>query len=193
MESIFLNNLNLKEMEKIKDRPTYEGQLQSKDIHLTDIVMPENSAWCGQTLRQLNWGHKYDVHVMAIVRNGHHINMPSPDSTVFPGDKVQIVGSDSNLAHFAEELQKSNSEIEANLPDMQLYQVPIPENSPLAGVKIVDCGIRTRFRGLIVGIDRGKDDLLKPHTDLVLQPGDIIWVVGEPARIRDLQAHAGNL
>ncbi|MBP5318351.1 MAG: cation:proton antiporter [Paludibacteraceae bacterium] len=192
METIFLNNLNSKEQAKNLNRPAYEGQLQSKDIHLADIVLPESSHWCGQSLRQLNWGHEYDVHVMAIIRNGVHLNIPAPESQLFPGDKVQVVGSDENLARFVEALQLSAQEQAKEQADVQLYQVPIPENSPLAGKHIFECGIRTDYRGLIVGIDRGDDQLIKPNVDLVLQAGDIVWVVGEPSGIRDLQTYAGN-
>ena len=39
---------------------------------------------------------------------------------------------------------------------------------------------------MVVGIDRGEDDLLKPVPELVFQEGDVVWVVGEDAQIRRL-------
>ena len=188
MEAVFLGNLHSREEMNRPKVPGYAGALQSRDIHLADVVMPADSSWCGQSIRDLNWGRAYDVHVMAIIRDGRHLNIPSPDCRVFPDDRLQVVGGDENLKRFMDALgQTSTPAAEGSVSDIQLYQLPIGENSVYNGARIADSGIRSEFRCMIVGVDRGAEQLLHPSPDLVMEKADVLWVVGEPERVRALR------
>ena len=44
----------------------------------------------GYTLRELNLGHKYGVHVASIIRGMHRINIPGANVRLFPGDTIQV-------------------------------------------------------------------------------------------------------
>ena len=39
-----------------------------RDLHLTDFEIPGESAWVGRTLAELNFGKKYGIHVVSILR-----------------------------------------------------------------------------------------------------------------------------
>ena len=194
MENTFMQNLNQRELEAAAARPQYAGELQSRDLHLTDFEVPPFSPWCGQTLRQLAWGKEYDVQVVSIHRDGLRMNVPAADTPLFPHDNVQLLGTDENLRHFADVVlhaaqPTTNSSVHTDklsTEEMTLQQIALTEASPLIGRSVVDSGIRTRHRCLVVGIDRGGNALLKPSPELQFLVGDIVWVVGESSAISSL-------
>ena len=189
MESVFVGNLVSKEKQQQPDVPNYIGTLQTQDIHLADVVISPNSSCCGKSIRDLNWGRMFDVHIVAIIRNGHHLNIPSPDYRIFPDDRLQVIGNDDNLKQFIEALDKSVAEQEhSGDADMQLYQLRVGEDSTFVGARIADCGIRSEYHCLIAGVDRGAGQLLHPSPDLILLQDDVLWVVGEPGHVRSLRA-----
>jgi CPA2 family monovalent cation:H+ antiporter-2 len=190
LESTFLGNLNSKEEHARTERPKYAGALLSRDLHLAEVVIPDRSAWGGKNLRQLEWRKHYDVNVASILRGTRRINIPPADMPLFPGDKVQIIGTDEQLRRFSAALNAERARIDALPPstdkEMVLRQIAVTADSPLVGTSVLFSGIRKDDRCMVVGIDRGEDDLLKPVPELVFQEGDVVWVVGEDAQIRRL-------
>ena len=109
LERLFINNLRSRDIEaqvKGKKRPLYEGKLLDRDIHIADFDVPSDSLWMGHTLKQLSLGSKYGVHVSSIMRGGHRLNIPDGDYVIFPGDRLQVIGSDDQLAKLSQALKE---------------------------------------------------------------------------------------
>ena len=73
LERLFINNLRSRDIEaqvRGKKRPLYEGRLLDRDIHIAEFEVPGNSLWMGSTLKELNLGNKYGVHISSILRGG---------------------------------------------------------------------------------------------------------------------------
>ena len=103
LEKLFINNLHSRDIAaqvKGTRRPLYEGRLLDRDIHIADFEVPANSRWMGSTLKQLSLGKRYGVHVSSILRGGRRLNIPDGDSVIFPYDRLQVIGSDTQLANF---------------------------------------------------------------------------------------------
>ncbi|MGE0528319.1 MAG: cation:proton antiporter regulatory subunit, partial [Bdellovibrionales bacterium] len=62
----------------------------------------------------------------------------------------------------------------------------IESSSPVCGRTLRESGIRDRVEGLIVGIERQGYKQLNPPADLCLEPGDRLWIVGDPEKISHL-------
>ena len=104
MERLFINNLRSRDIEAQvhgKKRPLYEGKLLDRDIHIAEFDVPNNSLWMGSTLKELNLGKKYGVHISSILRGGFRMNIPDGDYTLYPCDRLQVIGSDEQMANFA--------------------------------------------------------------------------------------------
>ena len=105
LERTFMKNLNSKELQEEDTRtkqPDYAGKLLERDLHLSDFEVPADSLWTGKTLKELAWGKKYDVHVASVIRGNYRINIPGGDLQIFPNDTLQIIGTDKQLATFAQ-------------------------------------------------------------------------------------------
>lgn len=195
-EDIFRQNLNSKELAKEAQRPAYAGKLQSRDIHLAELEVPAFPSWVGSQLRELQWGARFDVQVASVHRNGRRFNIPGPSQRIFPGDKLQLIGTDESLKRFTEAMlqeQKADEQFDvSNGREMRLQQLIVDAETPIVGRTLRDIGTREKYHCLIVGVDRGEEALIQPGPDFVFMEGDVIWVVGEDSDVRRLTNRANH-
>ena len=195
MERLFINNLRSRDIEAQvhgKKRPLYEGKLLDRDIHIANFEVPSDSQWMGQTLKQLALGNRYGVHVSSIMRGGHRLNIPDGDYIIFPGDQLQVIGSDEQLAKLgqaiANEVLGEDENIEQR--EMKLRQLIIGTDSPFVGKTLEESGIRSLYSCMVVGLEEGKENLSPVSPKRRFLEGDIIWVVGEQESLRALLAYS---
>lgn len=194
LERLFIMNLRSREIEAQvhgKKRPLYEGRLLDRDIHIADFAVPMNSQWMGHTLRQLDLGHKYGVHVSSILRANYRLNIPDGNYIIFPGDKLQVIGSDEQLAKLGEAINEEVLGEDPNLEhrEMKLRQLIIGHESPFVGKTLEESGIRDTYSCMVVGLEEGKENLSPFNPKRHFQEGDIIWIVGEEDNLKTLLQH----
>ena len=193
LERLFIQNLRSRDIEAQvhgKKRPLYEGRLLDRDIHIADFKVPYNSMWMGSTLKQLDLGRKYGVHVSSIMRGGMRINIPDGDYVIFPYDVLQVIGSDEQFTAFREALEKEvlGEDYDWENREMKLRQLVIGEDSPFVGKSLIESGIRDLYSCMVVGLEEGKESLSRYVPTRKFQAGDIIWVVGEQESIDALMS-----
>ena len=199
MERTFIQNLNFRDTHdefKGKKRPKYEGHLLSRDLHLSDFDIPADSLWAGHTLSELNLGKKYGVHVASIIRGLHRINIPGANVRLFPGDTIQVIGTDAQLAEFSHQVERVSNAAEENeieKREMHLKQFVVDGKSPFLNTTIKDSGIRNMFRCLVVGVEKEDGNLLSPEANMLLEAGDVVWVVGEKEDVYHLVNNESNV
>ena len=191
LERMFVQNLRSRDIEAQvhgRKRPLYEGHLLDRNVHMSDIDVPMDSTWAGKTLRQLELRQRFGVHVSSILRAERRLNIPDGNTIVFPGDRLQVIGADSQLSRLAEALR---TEIYGSDPDietksMRLRQMVVTGGSPLVGVTLRESGIRSRYNCMVVGIEEGEENLSPVAPDRKFEKGDIIWIVGEEHNLSQL-------
>lgn len=192
LERTFMKNLNSKELQEEDTRtkqPDYAGKLLERDLHLSDFEVPADSLWTGKTLKELAWGKKYDVHVASVIRGNYRINIPGGDLQIFPNDTLQIIGTDKQLATFAQLMKevRQTKDTDFSKHEMKLKQFAIDKKSSLIGHSIVENGIRSQFHCLVVGIETNGSNLLHtPDPKEPLKENDVMWVVGEETDLNKL-------
>ena len=191
LERLFVQNLRSRDIEaqvRGTKRPLYAGRLLDRDLHISDIDIPMNSKWAGKTLKQLNLGSTYHIHISSILRADRRLNIPTGDSIIFPGDRLQVIGNDEQLSAFAHSAANDtfDSDPEIEKREMQLRQLAIHGGSPLLGKTLMDSMIRDKYNCLVVGIEEGAETLSEVSPDYVFCKGDIIWIVGEAESIATL-------
>ncbi|QGQ47045.1 potassium channel family protein [Metabacillus sediminilitoris] len=71
----------------------------SKEYNIEEIIVP---SWMAEkSLRDLDIRAKYNVSVIAIVRDGNIIISPSPDQNIHNGDLLVVIGNREDLADFS--------------------------------------------------------------------------------------------
>lgn len=184
IERKFFQNLRYRDMRAEylgEKKPEYAGRLLSRDLHLTDFELPGEANWAGKTLAELNFGNRYGVHVVSILRGKRRINIPGASVRLFPQDRIQVIATDEELNVFGEEMTKSSAMksdvIEKS--EMILRQFRVDESSPFLNKTLKESGIREKYRCLIVGVDRDGETLHAPDPHEPFTEGDVVWIVGE--------------
>ena len=194
LERLFINNLRSRDIEaqvRGKKRPLYEGRLLDRDIHIAEFEVPNNSLWMGSSLKELNLGNKYGVHISSILRGGFRMNIPDGDYVLYPCDRLQVIGSDEQLAKFSHALESDIIQEDLTLEnrEMKLRQIIISATSPFVGKTMAESGIRSIYGCMVVGLEEGKEKLSPVSPKRRFEEGDIIWVVGEEQSINTILRH----
>jgi CPA2 family monovalent cation:H+ antiporter-2 len=175
-------------------KPEYAGRLLSRDLHLTDFEIPGESAWVGRTLAELNFGKKYGIHVVSILRGKKRINIPGASVRLFPQDKIQVIATDEELNIFGKEMDKvsaMNTDV-IEKSEMILRQFCVDGQSPFLNKTLKEAGIREKYHCLIAGVERGGETLHAPDPHEPFVEGDVVWVVGESADVYELVSQKGE-
>jgi len=181
MERTFKQNLRLREQQASLG---YGRKLRGKDLQIARVRVPQNSRWGGRTLAQLHFGRTDHVHIAAIIRAGHRINIPGGNNRIYPGDELEVVAgteaiesmrarSEQELLHPQERIKEKNC--------MSIISIRLSESSPLIGNTLQDIDFRKRYNCMVVGVEDEKGHLGTIQAKRQFGKDDIVWVVGEEA------------
>ena len=147
----------------------------------------------GSSLKQLNLGKKYGIHITSILRANHRLNIPDGEYVLFPGDKLEVIGSDEQLAKFQQAVESEVFGEDMNLEnrEMKLRQMIIGSDSQLIGKSLMESRIRDKYSCMVIGLEEGKENLSHFSPQRKFQEGDIVWVVGEEEALGALFADQG--
>ena len=192
LERLFVQNLRSREIAaqvRGNRKPLFEGHLLDRNIHIGEFDIPEDSLWTGKTLHQLKLRNRFGTHVSSILRGSHRLNIPRGNTVVFPGDKIQVIGNDQQLAAISaairNEIRPEDNDIEKR--EMILRQIVLSDKSPFIGKTLKESGIRDQYNCMVVGIDEGQMHITLISPSHCLEVGDVLWVVGEKENIKQIQ------
>ena len=196
LERLFILNLRSRDIAAQvhgKKRPLYEGKLLDRDVHIAVFDIPMDTQWMGSSLKQLNLGKKYGIHITSILRANHRLNIPDGEYVLFPGDKLEVIGSDEQLAKFQQAVESEVFGEDKNLEarEMKLRQMIIGSDSQLIGKSLMESRIRDKYSCMVIGLEEGKENLSHFSPQRKFQEGDIVWVVGEEESLGALFADQG--
>ena len=119
------------------------------------------------------------------------MNIPDGDYVLYPCDRLQVIGSDEQMAKFSQALEREiiQEDVKLENREMKLRQLIISADSPFVGKTMAESGIRSRYGCMVVGIEEGKENLSPMHPNRRFQEGDIIWVVGEEGSLNTIAPH----
>ena len=191
LERVFIQNLRSREIEAQvhgRTKPLFAARLRDRDLHISDFVVPEDSAWAGKTLMQLDLRKRFGIHVSSILRGRLRLNIPGGSTVIFPNDRIQAIGSDEQLRRFAlamkDELVAEDVDIENR--EMKLRRLTLSDKCPFVGKTLRESGIRDVYGCMVVGMEEGEENLTPVSPSHRFEVGDLLWVVGEAAALDKL-------
>ncbi|MBD5329204.1 MAG: sodium:proton antiporter [Bacteroides sp.] len=185
METRFMDNLNIRE----NTRLGINNNLVD-DLHQAYIEVGPSSPFVGDKLRDSGLRRDYGVSVSSIQRGEDYMPLPSAEARIFPGDILGVIGTDDQLKALNEDIEcwRKSATAPAPQPKMELSSITLTPKSPIIGVPLGETNIQKDYYSMIVKIQRGEDEFIQPTPDVVLEPGDTIWVVGDPSQFNRMKA-----
>ena len=171
-----------------------EDSLISLEMNIAEVDVPANSAFAGKALKDLNIRNITGANIVRIIRGGININIPGGTHRLYPGDRIILAGSDTDVAAFQKMLETSLAPSEQDdsvNTNIVLDNFTIHADSPLCGKSIIRSGIREKGNCIVMGLIRPTEDFYtNPDPNLVIQEDDIIIVAGEEKKMHDFFALA---
>lgn len=183
IEGHFLKNFNDREITKQSKR---QNVLSPWDGHMADFEIATASNLAGKTLDELKIREQFGINIASIKRGEITINIPIRTERLFPGDEINIIGTDEQVKLFKNYLDKH--EIDApetkEKEDIILQQLEL-KNRVCIGKSIRESQIREKTHGIIVGIERNGKRILNPESHWILESDDILWIAGDRKKINE--------
>ncbi|HRO68252.1 MAG TPA: cation:proton antiporter, partial [Pseudobdellovibrionaceae bacterium] len=193
VEDRFLKNLNSKELAEVESMAQLPA-LAPWNANLTQMVISSDSRIAGQTLEESKFRTTTGATVAMIDRGRRRIFAPSRSERLLPNDELFLIGTEEQLGAAQKLIQaEETGHTLTHDESFSLESFMVENGSRYANQSIRAIGVGAEFGGLIVGVERGGSRILNPESNIVLQPGDLVWVFGHKKRIRDLEVAARPL
>jgi CPA2 family monovalent cation:H+ antiporter-2 len=158
------------------------------DAHLVDVHVPVHTFLVGRSLLELRLREVYGLNIVIIVRNGHSLVAPKASETLYPGDQLLCFATDAEVERFKQDLSVGQQEIQGfeSLESYDIQQYRVHGKSSLKDSTVRASGIREKYDCIVVGLERQNRRIRSPHSEMVLQENDILWVVGSDKHLHKL-------
>ncbi len=179
--------------------PRREGQsppegLFEIDGYITEVLIPEDSKFVGQTLFHLTSAMEKETEtaVVDLVRGDRHVPAPSWYEIIQAGDILLVEATPEDLKtivdDFGVKLAESKSHPKATLKseDVRLLEAVIPAGSPLSGKTAADRHLRHNYGVNLLAIARRGQQLHRRLGQTQLVIGDILLLQGSDVSLQAL-------
>lgn len=158
------------------------------DSHLVNIEVHPNAHLVNKTLMQADLRRRFGINIVAIQRGMQTIIAPKPFENIFPKDTLIVLGTDEQIDQAKPEIEipLNISTLFPSNANYRLRHLKLTHSSPFVSLTIRESGIREKYHAMVVGIERDHTRIINPDTDLRMNLGDIVWVVGEISMIEKL-------
>lgn len=169
------------------------SELAPWETHFVDMFVSANSKFNDKTLRECRIREDYGVNVVAMYSGQHTILSPRGDEVIHGGDRLVLLGNDDQIDALKKVVAPTEPEVEAfDLRDRIILKPILLDGShALVGKSIRESMIREKFKGLVVGLERGNQRVLNPSSTTVLELDDLVLIVGEIDKMETMDASNG--
>lgn len=169
LERQFLSNIQLEEQ-----------QLLPWDVNFGEYEVHPHSRLVGKNLAESQLKNNFGVTVSMIKRGERTIIPSGPNEILMPYDHIFLVGDEKQLSSVRELFDDAGQEkLKVESEAIGLSSIVVDEASEFVHKAIRECGIKEKFQGMVVGIERGAERILNPQSDLVIKTGDVLWILGD--------------
>jgi CPA2 family monovalent cation:H+ antiporter-2 len=165
------------------------NKLAPWDNCLLELTVSEGTPVVNKTLQELQVRQLYNINIVAIQRGQELIAPPRGEQVLHAHDKLVVLGNDDNIDAFKQIISTPTDHRHSVnlLNNFVLKPVMLNPQNPMIGRTIRDSQIRELAHGLVVGMERRGKEILNPDPATVLETGDLLLMVGEPARLKALE------
>ncbi|MGF1483138.1 MAG: cation:proton antiporter [Opitutales bacterium] len=159
-------------------------------VVLHEYNVKPGTAAAGQNLKTLGLREKTGTSIVAFSRQGTVQYNPDADFQIFPGDHLFLFGEQTQIDDARRLLDQTSDATSAPLSgpaSFEVEQLFIDAASELAGNTLAGANLRRQHGVTVLGIQRGDRRTTSPGPEEILQPGDVLYVIGDRSGIERLQ------
>jgi CPA2 family monovalent cation:H+ antiporter-2 len=201
LETRFLANLNQKTMEE-RGGERDKSLWLDEDYNIFSWVIPEGAPYANTSIKDLHWGRQNSVYVVKVKKGDRRIPMPPSRTVLQEGDRVHAIGEKKYLRAFIrqhdiedpQEFRTLREFLEAGYDDeenaLECTAIKVRGTESYVGKPIRRSGINHHGHCLILGIERDGYATKLPDSNMMIEEGDILWLVGTNRSLRAVVSHS---
>ena len=162
-------------------------------IQLHEITIRSGTFANGKRIADLKLREETGCSVLALGRGSEHQISPAPEVPLFLGDRLVLLGSESQHAK-ADRLLNSLVPVDesSHSAPFEVEKVYLNPDSPLRGATLASADLRRKEGVTVIGIQRGAERVTAPGPSELMNAGDVLYIVGERDKIRRFEAAANS-
>ena len=165
--------------------------------YIAEVRVPEGSSVIGKRVRDLDeQATKSDVEIVGLIRRGRRLPGLARVAAIKADDILVIEASPDSLEEALGNLgleYVGKGEGQLGDDDLILNEVVVQESSRLAGRSASSLRLLYRYRVALVGVSRRGIRFRENVRRLILQPGDVLLLIGGDDRLVDTTGQLGLL
>lgn len=156
---------------------------EARDVkeYFLEVQIGRDSKLVGKSIAENGLRNLENLFLAEIIREDNLISPVAPGERLEAGDRLVFTGDIGQIQELRkfDKLEILDTGME-ELLQTNLQEVVIRHDSPILGRKIKDAQFRTKFDAVVVGVNRGQEELSGKIGQIVLRAGDqLILAVGE--------------
>jgi CPA2 family monovalent cation:H+ antiporter-2 len=159
------------------------------DLNLQEIEVPDSEKWFGRSIGELALRSRFGCSVVGVERQGYVLSSPGPETLLFPGDTLLVLGSNDQLRELRRFFDKAElrSKSVDLLEEVRMESINVPNPSQASSQTLAQLDVTRNFGVIIAGVGRGEEKNLTPNPSQNIEPGDWLLVIGTREKIRAFQ------
>lgn len=206
MEMRFVENFYETTLERQKKERSIKGEYHWLDESFYVVEFKVTETIQNNTIIQFCQSRFFHVTIIKVIRDGKHICMPNGAYRVMKGDIIHAIGTKNEIEACVLMLEKAEHIQEPEEPMVTLREyiygqifheiepekqviccpIQVEPDSSLIRKSIKNSGFRQKYKGHIIGIERGKLPMVNPDINMVIEEGDLLWVIGSQKMANNL-------
>lgn len=185
MERKFMDNLNMRENTRLGTN----NNLVS-DMHQAYIEVGPYCSFVGDRIEDSGLRSEYGVSISSIHRGERLMPLPPKESRIFPGDILGVIGTDDQIKRLNDDIEREAAaarKLKTYQPTVELQSVRLTKDSPIVGMPLANTDLRHDYYSMIVKIQTPDGEFIQPEGSTVLQPGDVVWLVGDVSEFEKIK------
>jgi len=161
-------------------------------LSLREHIVGEQARAAGKAIQDLPIRQMFSTTVVGIDRQGHHLPNPTPDTVLYPNDKLLLLGTEPELRQADRWLGATDSEQSRenghlrNFADLCLEQLAVPANSRHIGKSLGELQLMQQLGIQVVGLERNGAARVTAGKLDTLRADDRLLVLGTQEQITNM-------
>ncbi|WP_309398083.1 cation:proton antiporter [Cerasicoccus maritimus] len=193
LEYLFMESFNQRVVsEEVVRRENTLKEIERRypwPVKVEEITVPVGGKMCGLTLRETNLRATTGATAVALARAGQVLYDMDPDEIIFPGDHWYVFGSESQTQSARRLFTQAGQSPVAYqaAPALCIEKLYVSRESKLVDETLASAELRQKYGVTVLGIQRGEKRITNPAPEEIIHAHDVLYVVGEPTAIEDLE------
>ena len=194
LEKLFLKELSKQMEEEDELQRKVIFQQISKQSPWPVEVLPfdvDKGQYCvGKKIQDINLRRLTGASILAVGRSGIMTYEPSPELTIFPGDRIYLYGTEGQNTHAIDLLKASGDTCavitETNETGYGMEQIYLGYDSPLVDSTLAELNLRRKYGVNVLALQRGDQRFAPPSVEEMLKEGDVLYVFGRNEKVQEM-------